>query len=436
MFWSGKMENRAMAMRKVDEARAAALGRATAPRWTRVETHRGATFLWWLIWIAWIPVFAPSLNALIQAHPPAPRLILSLAGALVFFALYMRLTWLCARRLATGSPPLRLSETALWTPIAIMTALSLALTLWNGQDWGGLFIYTATCAAGWLPTREAALTVAGLVALVVIGVSVHAGVIAAISPAAFVAIPGFVVIASVRSMTISQELRAAREQMAAAAAVAEERLRIARDLHDLLGHSLSLIALKSELAGRLALQSPERAASEIRDIETAARTALAEVREAIADYRQSTLASELAGARELLAAAGIVYRYEGEDAARLDLPAPIEATLAWTVREGVTNVIRHSRAHHCVIRLTRAPTEVAIEIEDDGVGAPADDAVGTSGSGLRGLAQRVGAIGGRYEAGPRAGGGFHLAVYAPTSTTTERPALPVAPATALEETPS
>jgi two-component system sensor histidine kinase DesK len=251
-----------------------------------------------------------------------------------------------------------------------------------------------------------------------------------------VAIPGFVVIAFVRSMATSRELRAAREEMAATAAVAEERLRIARDLHDLLGHSLSLIALKSELAGRLALLSPERAASEIRDIENAARTALAEVREAIADYRQSTLASELAGASQLLAAAGIAYRYEGADETHLDLPAPTEAALAWAVREGVTNVIRHSRASHCVIRLTRAPEEVAVEIEDDGVGTPIDNATGASGSGLRGLAQRVAAIGGRYEAGPRVGSGFHLAVYAPFSATNGGLTLPAAPDSAFEEAPS
>src|SRR5262249_47027061 len=155
-----------------------------------------------------------------------------------------------------------------------------------------------------------AATIAGLVALVLFGVGIHAGLGFAVWPATFVAIPGFVVIAFVRSMATSRELRAAREEMAAAAAVAEGRWRIARDLHGRLGHSLSLIAQKSELAGRLALQSPERAASEIRDIENAARTALAEVREAIADYRQSTLASELAGASQLLAAAGIAYRYE------------------------------------------------------------------------------------------------------------------------------
>ena len=271
----------------------------------RIERLYGSTLVWWLIWIIWIPVFAPAITGLIQAHPSAPRLILSLAGAALFFALYLRLTWICAHDLASGAGPARPSGAALWAPIVIMVALSLALTLWNGQDWGGLFIYTATCTAGWLPIREAAVTLVALVALVIFGVSVHSGFAAAISPATFVAIPGFVVIAFVRSMTVSRELRVAREEMAAAAAVAEERLRIARDLHDLLGHSLSLIALKSELAGRLALQSPERAASEIRDIENVARTALAEVREAIADYRQSTLASELAGAREMLAAAGI-----------------------------------------------------------------------------------------------------------------------------------
>jgi two-component system sensor histidine kinase DesK len=435
MRYDGR-EHHVMALREVDAAHEAAIRRAHAPRWTRVERRRGATFLWWLIWIAWIPVSAPGIITLIQARTPAPQLILSLTGALLFFALYMRLTWLCARRLATGTPPLQLSPLARWAPIALMTTLSLALTLWNGLDWGGLFIYTATCSAGWLSTREATLAIAGLVVLVIIGVSVHAGLAAAISPAAFVAIPGFVVIAGVRSMTISQELRAAREEMAANAAVAEERLRIARDLHDLLGHSLSLIALKSELAGRLALQSPERAASEIRDIENAARTALAEVREAIADYRQSTLGSELAGARQLLAAAGIEYRYEGEDDARLELPTPVEAALAWTVREGVTNVIRHSRAHHCVIRLTRSAAAVTVEIEDDGVGAGAEDAAGTSGSGLRGLAQRVAALGGRYEAGPQAGGGFRLAVHAPLSSGAERPALPSAPAATFEESPS
>jgi two-component system sensor histidine kinase DesK len=428
-----------MATRDVSTPRHTALvtGEAAARlRDMRLERLYGSTVVWWLVWIIWIPLFTPAIIGLIQAHPSAPQLILSLAGAALFFALYLRLTWICAHDLASGAGPTRPSGMALWAPIIIMVALSLALTLWNGQEWGGLFIYTATCSAGWLPIREAAVTIIALVALVIFGVSVHYGFATAVSPATFVAIPGFVVIAFIRSMAMSRELRAAREEMAATAAVAEERLRIARDLHDLLGHSLSLIALKSELAGRLALQSPERAASEIRDIENAARTALAEVREAIADYRQSTLASELAGARELLAAAGIAYRYEGVESARLELPAPVEAALAWTVREGVTNVIRHSHARHCIIRLTRAPTEVAVVIEDDGLGAPAADAMGADGSGLRGLAQRVAAIGGRYEAGPRAGGGFHLAVYAPLSATAERSTFPAAADATFEETPS
>jgi two-component system sensor histidine kinase DesK len=410
------------------------MSRATARRRDgRIERLYGSMLVWWLVWMIWIPVFTPAITGLIQAHPSAPQLILSLTGATIFFFLYLRLTWICAHDLASGAGPTRPRGVALWAPIVAMVALSLALTLWNGQDWGGLFIYTATCSAGWLPIREAAVTIAGLVALVIFGVSIHSGFVAAVSPATFVAIPGFVVIAFIRSMATSRELRVAREELAAAAAVAEERLRIARDLHDLLGHSLSLIALKSELAGRLALQSPVRAAREIRDIENAARTALAEVREAIADYRQSTLASELAGASQLLAAAGIVYRYEGVDGARLDLPASIEAALAWTVREGVTNVIRHSRASECVISLTHSPAEVAVEIEDNGVGAAITEATGVTSSGLRGLAQRVAAIGGRYETGPRAGGGFHLAVYAPVSAAA-RLTVPSATGDALEET--
>ncbi len=126
----------------------------------------------------------------------------------------------------------------------------------------------------------------------------------------FVAIPG---LSSLRWSVGEDEPRVARRTRGdgePAAAVTEERLRIARDLHDLLGHSLSLIALKSELARRLVM-SPERAASEIGDIESVARRRSTRCARPVAGYRQPTLAAELAGARELLAAAGIAYRYEG-----------------------------------------------------------------------------------------------------------------------------
>jgi two-component system, NarL family, sensor histidine kinase DesK len=221
-------------------------------------------------------------------------------------------------------------------------------------------------------------------------------------------------------VTWSRRLREERAELARYAAVTEERLRIARDLHDLLGHNLSLIALKSELAGRLVLASPERAAVEIGDIERVARTALQEVREAVAGYRQPTLASELRGAREVLAAAGIAYRIEGDEALVSGLPTAVEPALAWAVREGITNVVRHSRARSCEVGLARANDEVSVSITDDGprvvtegvapVPGPLSAQVG---NGLRGLAERVAALGGRFEAGPLPDGGFRLSVALP-----------------------
>ncbi len=220
----------------------------------------------------------------------------------------------------------------------------------------------------------------------------------------------------VRFNQTSRELRSAREEIARLA-VTNERLRIARDLHDLLGHNLSLIALKSELARRLLTVAPERAATEISDIETVARTTLQEVREAVASYRQPTLASELQGAQEILAAAGIAYRYEGDAEIIATLPASIEAALSWVVREGVTNVIRHSRAHHCTIRLNRSSNTVRVEVIDDGSGVPltvtSTGSLTGSGNGLRGLSERVSALGGSCEVGPRKEGGFRLAVALP-----------------------
>jgi two-component system sensor histidine kinase DesK len=146
-------------------------------------------------------------------------------------------------------------------------------------------------------------------------------------------------------------------------AVTKERQRLARDLHDLLGHTLALIILKSDLAGRLVEQEPSQAAQEIREIEQIARQSLREVRLAVAGYRQPRLASELDGARQLLEAAGIACHIE--DAAGT-LPPAAEAVLAWTVREGVTNVIRHGRAHYCTIRVTGGTGNVQAEVINDG----------------------------------------------------------------------
>ena len=141
-------------------------------------------------------------------------------------------------------------------------------------------------------------------------------------------------------VSVNAELAEAREELARNA-VAEERLRFARDLHDLLGHSLSLIALKSELAGRLAERDPARARAEMADVEAAARRALAEVRDAVSGYRQVSFAQALAEARSALSAAGIALR---APARRCRCPARWTRVLGWVVREATTNVLRHSGA--------------------------------------------------------------------------------------------
>jgi two-component system sensor histidine kinase DesK len=220
------------------------------------------------------------------------------------------------------------------------------------------------------------------------------------------------------------ELHEAREQLARLA-VTEERLRFARDLHDLLGHSLSVIALKADFAGRLLPAQADRAAKEVADIDAVARRALAEVRDAVSGYRQPTLAEAVAAGRQALDAAGIDTTC---DVAQVALPADLDAVLAWAMREGVTNVIRHSRAQHCSIQVTAGLVEAAAEIVDDGVGHPAEPSNGSAidalddrpipdwaGNGLAGLAERVAALHGRLEVAPLPQGGFRLKASVPTA---------------------
>jgi two-component system sensor histidine kinase DesK len=216
----------------------------------------------------------------------------------------------------------------------------------------------------------------------------------------------------VRSLTINvEQLRTAREELARAA-VDQERLRFSRDLHDILGHTLSVIILKSELAGRLLPVSPTQAATELGDIEHSAREAQRQVRAAVMGYRQPELRRELAGARELLSAAGIQAAVDEPIAG---LPGPLDGLLAWAVREGVTNVIRHSRAQRCEIDLARSGDSIRLMVSDDG---RTPNGTPNGGSGLRGLGERATAYGASFEAGPRPEGGFRLTVTAPMKAAT------------------
>ena len=216
-----------------------------------------------------------------------------------------------------------------------------------------------------------------------------------------VTIIGFTVFSAIAVRRTNRALVAARHELARLA-VADERSRIARDLHDTLGHSLSVIALKSELAGRLVDDDPARAKAEMADVERVARESLSAVRETIGGYRQPTLAAELAGARSALAAAGIDGRVEP---APEGIPAPVDAVLGWAVREGVTNIVRHARAGSAEIRVELSEAAAGVDIRNDGsrAGAAADDASATprrAGTGLAGLRERVAIFGGVVEAGP------------------------------------
>jgi two-component system sensor histidine kinase DesK len=203
------------------------------------------------------------------------------------------------------------------------------------------------------------------------------------------------------------ELDAARSEVARLAAE-NERSRIASDLHDLLGHSLTTITVKAGLARRLAERGEgARAVAEISAVEELTRRTLGEVRSAVSGYRDVTLSGELASAREVLRAAGIALTMPGSvDIVEADA-APV---FGWVVREGVTNVVRHSRAQQCTILLG----ERWIEVVDDGRGG-----ISGAGNGLTGLRERLAAVGGTVEAG---GSGRGWRVRA------ELPAVPVSPA--------
>lgn len=187
-------------------------------------------------------------------------------------------------------------------------------------------------------------------------------------------------------------------------AVVEERARFSRDLHDVLGHSLTVVAMKSELAARLVDVDPARAKTEMQDVERLSREALQGLRRAVSGYREADLDAELVSARAALEAAAIdaVLPRDGDAAAD-----DVRSLFAWVLREGVTNVIRHAAASRVRVTLTRS----ALTIEDDGTGLLDPDAASTTpGNGLRGLRERADAVGATLTTGTSDLGGFRLRV--------------------------
>jgi two-component system, NarL family, sensor histidine kinase DesK len=184
------------------------------------------------------------------------------------------------------------------------------------------------------------------------------------------------------------KLKAANAEIEHLAKVAE-RERIARDLHDVLGHTLSVIILKSELAGKLIDQDPERARAEIADVEQTSRAALADVRSTIRGYRADSLETELKQAKATLETAGVSVKSESQE---VHLTPAQESVVALVVREAVTNVVRHARARNCHLRLMPVNGNCRVEVQDDGRGGGP-----VEGNGLRGMRERIEALGGTLQ---------------------------------------
>jgi two-component system sensor histidine kinase DesK len=363
-----------------------------------------------LAWVGvWLVFMAGLFADLLGRHPSPVQVAAGAVASVVFSGLFLAIFWL-----ALGS--VRRPPRATFALLAILAVEAIALILAFGAPWVGTLIYVSVSAGSLLPTRRAVATISALAA-VSVAFSIAGGSDTGNTVTFFLLTFGIgTMMVFVRQIfALVDDLREARDAVARLA-VSEERLRFARDLHDLLGHSLSLIVLKSTLANRLFAADPTAAAGEVRDIERVARQSLEEVRSAVTGYREPGLAVELERARWALATAGVEATVRDSAGA---LPADVEALFGWAVREGITNVVRHSRARRCVIEARVDRGEARLEIRDDGAGAAAD---ARPGNGLRGLGERAAGVGGRLEAGSPPDGGYRLALVVPVPTPADVPA--------------
>ncbi|MBG6063813.1 sensor histidine kinase [Micromonospora ureilytica] len=356
-------------------------------------------FIGWLLAAVWLFFLnVPLATALHQ--PELWRRVLGVVAIVVFGVGYVLLfQW--ARKLRQALQPIPTGRAR--AGLALLLAVGLASLPGTGGDWLATLVYVAAAAVFLLPPWESLAAVVlcavtpALASWLVPGWEAENGIVFA------VLLASFAMFGVSRLAQRNSELRAAQQEIGRLA-VAEERARAARDLHDILGHSLTVVAIKAELAGRLIEVDRERAAAEIAEVEALARAALADVRKTAGAYREVSLAAELAGARSALAAAGIAADVSTEVP---DLPEEWDRLFGWTVREGVTNVVRHSGARCCVIRVHKDQ----VVISDDGRGPSTPDASGHGLVGLRERARRLDAV---VTVGSRpAGDGFLLRVHAP-----------------------
>lgn len=382
----------------------AARRQARAARKQRPGPSSGFAMLPWLL------LGLGSFSNLVQGETPNPWF--GAIGLLVFNSLYINVVF---RAFHPGARHSR----GTWWALAGMAVMTFGLGGTYGGSWLLFFPLFGLACGTVLRGRYLALVGAPLTITVAVVAAVHDGW-GAITIAYGTAISMLVTAAILALSETIVELRATRQELARSA-VEQERLRFSRDLHDLLGHTLSVIVVKSEAARRLAPRDMDAALEQVTDIESVGRQALAEIREAVTGYRDSSLSNELDRARSALTAAGIepVVRQSGPP-----LGPRTEALLGWVVREAVTNAVRHSGAARCEITVNGAPEQVRLVITDDGRGVrsgPADGA-GGRGTGLRGLTERLAAAGGSLEAGPAERGGFRVEAVLPVDPAADTPA--------------
>ncbi len=305
----------------------------------------------WAMGLVWLFFLVYPLNALFLSHPGPERLVASLAGLVVFLACYLHNTGRdFGQSLGTGGE----------VRLVVMAVMSIILTMSDGIVWATLFIFAAAFAGARTfqhgphsmfvsATRVSAVSLLAGIASLAAG----ANILNAAGITVETALVGLTALGVSRLFSTICELNVARAQLAQSA-ITEERVRFARDLHDLLGHSLSFIAVQSELIRKL-LEREEgtavrRAVMELEKIGKVARDALQEARETAGNYRQPCLETELAAARLVLDAGRVNCNVTGFPLA-CTLDPEFESVLAWGVRESATNVLRHARASTCEISI-------------------------------------------------------------------------------------
>jgi two-component system sensor histidine kinase DesK len=384
--------------------------------WDAAATSRGLGRGWRDIWgILFAGIWLVFLIAPVQdAWDRHPEPLARTAGVLLLGAFVVTY-------LAAVTTPFQLRRGRRFYLLTLLLfLLSLAWLPLAGESALSAWVFVAVAAHATMRMRSAIIVTAALVLgsavllIVVPGWSLGSGYPISIL-AASMAMFGVIRMSERNRTLLEQQRERAR------LAVLEERERFGRDLHDILGHSLTVIAVKSELAGRLVERDPAAAHEQIADIERLAREALADVRSTVAGVREVTLIGEIASARTALVAAGIEPDLPG---AIDDVPGHLRELYGYVVREAVTNVVRHSRATRCTIRVGPG----GIEVRDDGVGRALGQTESgpEAGSGLAGLRHRVESQGMRFSAGPRPGGGFQVAV-SPGSPSPQHPVDGTAP---------